>query len=340
MVDRSSTRVIRKTDGPSSPLASGVIGVVLMTFGSAATPADVPAYLASVRGGKPAPDDLVAEFQRRYQLVGGSPLIEITRAQAQALEADLIRLRPNGPRFIVVSGMRHSPPFIADVVAGLANQGVTDVIGVILSPQYSPYIMSGYHRAIEDACAAITAQGKTIRPHVAGAWHTNPLFLDALADRIREAMNLLPSDVRETVPVLLTSHSLPKRVVDREPDYLNQLQETVLALVERVGLAPDRWQFAYQSAGHTPEEWLTPDMKDLLPGLKEQGHRHVLMAPVQFLSDHLEILYDIDVAARDEAESLGISFHRIESLNTTPKFIHALADAVLGVARDSHLLAD
>ena len=310
------------------------VGVLLMTFGSCTTPEEVPAYLAHVRGGRPAPDDLVKEFQRRYQLVGGSPLIEITRRQAAALEAELRRQHPDGPRFVAAVGMLHSKPFIAETIAQLSERGIRDLIAVILSPQYSPYIMGGYHRAVDEAVAAEAAKGTTVTARVAGAWHLNGHFLDALADRIREALARFPSEVRDTIPVLLTSHSLPKRVVEHEPDYLNQLQETIRALVERVGLSDDRWQFAYQSAGHTPEEWLKPDMKDLLPGLKERGHRHVLMAPVQFLSDHLEILYDIDVAAREEAESLGIEFHRIESLNLSPTFIEALAHVVDDTLRE------
>lgn len=310
------------------PETAGRTGVLLMTFGSCATPDEVPAYLAHVRGGRPASPALVAEFQRRYRIVHGSPLIEITGQQAAALEAELNRQHPTGPRFVASIGMLHSRPFIQEAVEDLAARGITELIAVILSPQYSPYIMGGYHRALDEAIAAQAALGRQVSARVAGAWHLNPLFLEALAERIREAMAGLPPEVRDTVPVLLTSHSLPKRVVDHEPEYLEQLQETVRALVERVGLADDRWQFAYQSAGHTPEEWLKPDMKDLLPGLFEQGHRHVLMAPVQFLSDHLEILYDIDVAAREEAVRLGIAFHRIESLNLSPGFIRALASVV------------
>jgi ferrochelatase len=302
--------------------------VILMTFGSCATPEEVPAYLAHVRGGRPAPDELIKEFQRRYQLVGGSPLIAITAKQAAALEVELRQRHPDGPQFVVSIGMLHSRPFIAEAIDALVARGVRDVVGVIMSPQYSPYIMGGYHRAVDEACAEQAAQGRVVSAQVAGAWHLNPEFLDALAERVRQALVELPPDVRERVPVLLTSHSLPKRVVDREPDYLEQIQQTVRAIVKRVGIADDRWQFAYQSAGHTPEEWLKPDMKDLLPGLKERGHRHVLMVPVQFLADHLEILYDIDVAARDEAESLGIAFHRIESLNQSPKFIQALGTVV------------
>jgi ferrochelatase len=302
-----------------------------MTFGSPKTLEDVPAYMASVRGGKSAPHELVSEFQRRYRLIGGSPLLEITRQQAEALQAELSRLRPNGRRFVVTSGMRHLGPTVADALVELADAHAREIVAIIMSPQYSPYIMGGYHRAVDDAVAILASTGRPVSARVAGAWHTNRWFQEALADRIQEAIDRLPDDVRATVPVLLTCHSLPKRVVDREPAYLEQIHETVRAMVDRVGLAEGRWQFAYQSAGHTAEEWLTPDMKDLLPGIRASGHRHVLMAPVQFLADHLEILYDIDVAAREDAERLGISFHRIESLNLAPKFIRALAEVALQV---------
>jgi ferrochelatase len=287
--------------------------------------------MASVRGGRSAPDDLVEEFQRRYRLVGGSRLIGITYEQGRALETELRRLHPGGPDFEVSIGMRHSPPFIGDAIAAFSDRGITEIVAIIMSPQYSPYIMSGYHKAVDEAVQAVRARGREIEARVAGAWHTNEWFLEALADRVREALDRFPPEVRDTVPVLLTSHSLPKRVVDREPVYLDQLRDTVRQMVERVGLAPDRWQFAYQSAGHTPEEWLTPDMKDLLPGIRDRGHRHVLMVPVQFLSDHLEIQYDIDVAAREDAVKLGLDFHRIESLNVSPKFIRALADVATGM---------
>ncbi len=305
-----------------------------MTFGSPRTLDDVPAYLASVRGGRAAPPDLVAEFQRRYALVGGSRLIDITQRQGEALAAELRQLHPAGPPFEVSIGMRYSPPFIGEAIGAFAERGIADVVAIILSPQYSPYIMSGYHQAIDDALAAARAGGQTIEARVAGAWHRNPWFLEALADRIREALERLPPVVQDTVPVLLTCHSLPRRVVDREPEYLDQIHDTVREMVERLGLTADRWQFAYQSAGHTPEEWLTPDMKDLLPGLRAKGHHHVLMAPVQFLSDHLEIQYDIDVAAREDAVNLGLDFHRAESLNVSPKFIRALADVVGGMVRE------
>jgi ferrochelatase len=299
-----------------------------MTFGSPKTLEDVPDYLASVRGGRGAPEELITEFQRRYCLVGGSRLIDLTRRQGEALEIELTLLHPGGPRYEVAIGMRHSPPFIGDAIGDFSDRGISQVVAIIMSPQYSPIIMSGYHRLVDEAIATQKERGRTIVARVSGAWNRNEWFLRALAERVCEALDRFPPEVRDTVPVLLTSHSLPKRVVEREPEYLEQLQDTVREMVERVGLAVDRWQFAYQSAGHTPEEWLTPDMKDLLPGIREQGHRHVLMVPVQFLSDHLEIQYDIDVAARADADRLGLELHRIESLNVSPLFIRALAEVV------------
>jgi ferrochelatase len=134
--------------------------------------------------------------------------------------------------------------------------------------------------------------------------------------------------VRERVPVLLTAHSMPKRVIENEPDYIDHLKETAAAIARLAGLPSERWMFCYQSAGHTPEEWLKPDFADVMPELKAQGHTHVLIAPVQFLADHLEILYDIEIGAREQAEIHGIHFARIESLNTAPLFIKALAEVV------------
>ncbi|HEX2516746.1 MAG TPA: ferrochelatase, partial [Chloroflexota bacterium] len=209
----------------------------------------------------------------------------------------------------------------------LAGRGAQRIGAVILSPQYSPYIMGGYHRAVDAALESIPG----VEVRVSTAWHLHPLFLDALARRVQEALARFPAGERERVPVILTAHSLPRPVVDREPNYLEQLQETVRAVVDRCALAPQRWQFAYQSAGHTPEEWLKPDLKDVLPGLRAAGQRDVLVVPVQFLADHLEILYDIDVAAGQEAREAGLRLHRIESLNTMPLFV----DCLVAVARQT-----
>jgi len=304
-------------------LSESSVGVILMTYGSPSTLDDIPAYLQNVRGGNPAGEALITEFRRRYGLIGGSPLLRITREQAAALQEELNG--HNGLRFRVVAGMRFAPPYIADVVPEAAVDAQR-LIGVIMSPQYSPIIMNGYVRALESAVAGLQRNDLELR--IAGAWHLQPYFLQALADRVQQALKRFQPEVRERVPVLLTAHSMPRRVVEKEPDYIDSLKETAAAVADLVGIPPERWMFCYQSAGHTPEEWLKPDFADVMPELRAAGHTHVLIAPVQFLADHLEILYDIEIGAREQAEMAGIQFARTESLNTSPLFIKALAAVI------------
>ncbi|HEX4206279.1 MAG TPA: ferrochelatase [Ktedonobacteraceae bacterium] len=306
-------------------MAEKQIGVMLMTYGSPATLDDIPVYIKNVYGGRDPSPEVLTEFHRRYDLIGGSPLLRITREQAAALEETLNRESGAAATYHVVAGMRFAPPFIADVVPDVAR-GVQELVGIIMSPQYSPIIMSGYVRTLREAVANLHRDD--LRLAIAEDWHMQPYFLQALAERIRQALERFPATLREHVPVLLTAHSMPKRVVENEPDYINDLKETAVAVAKMVGLADDRWGFCYQSAGHTPEEWLKPDFADVMPELKARGETHVLIAPVQFLADHLEILYDIEIGAREQAEEHGIQFARIESMNTSPLFIKALASVV------------
>jgi protoporphyrin/coproporphyrin ferrochelatase len=312
--------------------AGGPIGIVLMTYGSAQTSAEVPAYLASVRAGRPVDEELVAEFIRRYELIGFSPLVRITQAQGQALQERLDADHGRGTYRVEV-GMLHSEPRIEAAVRRLSAGRVSRLVGVVLSPQWSPIIMGGYTRAFEGAAEAYLAG---VPRRVAGPWNELPAFVDSLAGRVREALAALSPGDRANLAILFTAHSLPESVVQREPDYLEQIMATVRAVADRAGLADGESEFAYQSAGHSPEPWLTPDLKDLLPGHRAAGKTGVLVVPVQFLADHLEILYDIDVAARHEAESEGLRFHRIELMNTAPAFINALAEVAL---RESSLVA-
>ncbi len=301
------------------------VGVVLMTYGSPPTLDDVHDYLRNVYGGREPSDEVVTEFKRRYALIGGSPLLRVTQEQAAALEVELNRRHPDGPSFHVVAGMRFFTPFVADVVPEAAADADA-LVGVIMSPQYSPILMRGYVNAMRDAVATLGRDD--LKVAITEDWHMQPDFLQAVADRVREALDRLPPEQRTTTPVLLSAHSMPLRVVADEPDYIDNLKQTAAAIAERAGIQPDQWIFCYQSAGHTPEPWLKPDFADLMPELKAQGATDVLIAPVQFLSDHLEILYDIEVGAREQAEEHGITFHRTQSLNNMPLFIEALASVV------------
>lgn len=293
------------------------LGVLLMTYGSPADDLhDIADYLAAVRGGRPAPDDVVIEFRRRYEVIGGSPLIPLTRAQAAAVEA---RLRADGVEAAAAVGMRFSEPSILTGLRELADLGCTTVSAIVMSPQYSELLMAGYRRAVEAAIDDLGPAAPAV--HLAPAWYREPGFVAAVAERIGEGLAGLP----DGPPVLLTAHSLPRRVAEAEPDYLDQLRETAESVAEAAGLGRDRWQFCWQSAGHEPGEWMKPDFSDLLPALRDDGHTAVLVAPIQFLSDHLEILYDVDIGAREQAEAAGMAFARIESLNVSPIFIGALA---------------
>jgi ferrochelatase len=301
------------------------IGVVLMTYGSPATLDDVPGYLRNVYGGREPSDEVITEFKRRYDLIGGSPLLRVTQEQAAALEAELNRRHPDGPTFAVTAGMRFFPPFIADVTPQVA-EGADALVGVIMSPQYSPILMRGYINTLRDAVA--TLGRPDLKLAITEDWHMQPEFLQAVADRVREALDALPPERRDATPVLLSAHSMPLRVVADEPGYIDNLKQTAQAIAQRADVRPEQWMFCYQSAGHTPEPWLKPDFADLMPELKAKGASDVLIAPVQFLADHLEILYDIEVGAREQAEEYGITFHRTQSLNAMPLFISALAAVV------------
>ncbi len=300
------------------------VGVLLMTFGSAVTSADVPAYLSSVRGGREPSAELVIEFARRFDVIGRSPLLDITAAQAAALER-LLNTRSGEHSFAVAAGMLHSEPRIAVSLRRLVDGGADRVIAIVLAPQYSPLILTGYERALQ---AAVAEVAPTIPVRSAGAWHTVTPWIDSLAGRIDEALRGFEPEARDRVAIVFTAHSLPRPVVVRDPGYMLQIDETIAAVAGRLGLGRERWTFAFQSAGHTSEEWLKPDLTEVLPGLRDAGATAVLVVPVQFVSDHLEILYDIDVAAAEQAHDAGLRFHRIAMPNTDPSFIDSLAAVV------------
>jgi ferrochelatase len=301
-----------------------------MTYGSPVSleREDIREYLARVRSGREPASELVDEFARRYRVIGGSPLIRITRVQAAALAEAL-----GWPAEV---GMRFSEPSILAGLTALDDAGVTTVAAIILSPQYSPLLMSGYARAIDEARAMLGVEAPKIV--VAGPWHGEPAFVAALAGRVVEALAGLSPENRQAVRVLMTAHSLPKRVAEQEPDYLGQVRATAEAVAENAGLADQEWTFCWQSAGHEPGEWMRPDFADLMPRIAASGGRSVLVVPVQFLADHLEILYDIDVGAREQAEQHGLTFHRIASLNDDPDLIGALAAVARRTLKADHVV--
>jgi protoporphyrin/coproporphyrin ferrochelatase len=277
--------------------------VVVMAYGTPASGEDVRPYLEDVRGGRPVSDEAVAELAERYRRIGGrSPLDEVTEAQRAALEREL-----GLPVFV---GMKHWRPRIAEAVDAALAGGAARVIGLVLAPHYSRMSVGEYRERLE---AAVAGRAELV---LVESWHDDPAFVDVLADRVRGT----------NAWVVFTAHSLPERILSDGDPYREQLLETSRLVAERAGL--ERWSFAFQSASPTGEPWLGPDILDELKRLDADGVRRALVAPVGFVSDHLEILWDLDVAAREKAEELGLELSRIDSLNDDPEFIRALAGVV------------
>ena len=277
--------------------------VILMAYGSPATAEDVPAYLADIREGRPVSQEAIDELTERYRRIGGrSPLDEITEAQRAALEREL-----GVPVFV---GMKHWRPRIAEAVeAGLAG-GADTLVGLVLAPHYSRLSIAGYRDRLEQAL-----QGRAELVFVE-SWHDHPPFLDVLADRVHGHGG----------HVVFTAHSLPERILRDGDPYRDQLLETSRLVSERAALTD--WSFAFQSASPTGEPWLGPDILEELDRLAANGVRRVLVCPVGFVSDHLEILWDLDVEAQERAAELGLELERIESLNDDLALVRALGALV------------
>jgi len=277
--------------------------VVLMAYGSPERLADVPAYYADIRGGRPIAPENLADLVERYRRLGvedSNPLNEITESTRAALEAELA--------LPVYTGMKHWSPRIADAAARAA--GADRVVGLVLAPHYSALSIEGYRDQLAQAL-----DGRAELRFVE-SWHDDPAFVDVLADKVRGT----------DAHVVFTAHSLPARILETGDPYRDQLLETAGLVAARAGI--DEWSFSFQSESPTGEPWLGPDILDHLRTLHAGGVRRVLVCPVGFVSDHLEIRWDIDVEAMELARELGIDLERIAMPNDEPAFIAALAGIV------------
>jgi ferrochelatase len=302
------------------------IGVLLMAYGAAGSLDEIEPYLMDIRGGRPTSPQLVEEVKHRYQLMGGkSPLLEITKQQAAALEKVL---NQGQPRFKTYIGMRHWHPYIKDTVAAMAADGLREMVAVCLTPYYSKMSVGAYYQKLDDAVSALGgAAGVPFKIRRIESWNDHPKLIEAIVEKITRALERFPSDVRKKVPMLFSAHSLPERILAEKDPYPQELHETIELVMKKVG--PYTWRFGYQSKGRTPEPWLGPDAAAVIDELHAQGHRHLLMAPIGFISDHMETLYDVDVMYREQCRLKGIQLERAESLNASPAFIEALAAVVL-----------
>jgi ferrochelatase len=297
--------------------------VLLLAHGTPGTPADVPAYMKNVTGGRPITDAVMEEVKHRYGLIGRSPLTEITMQQAAALQAAL--------EVPVYVGMRNWHPFISETVKRMHEDGVTAAVAICMAPQNSQTSVGLYKRAMMSGVEAAAAKMDIA---FVEEWHDHPLLVRAFAEKLRAVLGEAKAELAR-VPVLFTAHSVPCRTIasaDAEgkqlagDPYSNQAKETAAAIAQQAGLSADDWEFAFQSQGMSGGPWIGPTVEDTLKGLAAAGHKGVIMQPIGFLCDHVEVLYDIDIAFRELAKQLGMRLWRAESLNDSELFIKALAD--------------
>ncbi len=303
-------------------------GVLLTAVGGPASLDEVGPFLLDMRGGRPTPQSLVDEFRERYRRIGGrSPLLDISRAQAKALET---RLSAEGGAYRCYVGMRNWHPYIRETIRGMREEDLGRIVVLALTPYRSRRSVGMYFQAVREALSEL---GRPIPVAYVESWNTEPALVDAYASAVEDGIRRLRRKGFLDPVVLFTAHSLPKKLIDEGDPYERELEETMDLIRKR--LPPMRARLAWQSAGRTDEPWLGPPMEEALEELGRGGERAVLIAPFGFVSDHLEILYDVDIEAKARAEALGIHLERTESMNTDPRFIAAMASAVRSAGIDA-----
>jgi ferrochelatase len=301
------------------------IGVLFMAYGGPNTLDELPGFLADIRRGRPTTPAVLEEITENYRQIGGrSPLLEISRRQVQAVSASL---NPPGEpaRFQCYLGMRHWAPWIEETIRDMLDDGIMRAVSLVLAPHYSRMSIAKYHEKIESGMRMYRdrIQFEHIR-----SYHTAPKYIQALVERVHEGLRRWPDDTRGKVHVVFSAHSLPTRILNTGDPYDSQLRETARLVAQQAGLADRRWSWSYQSAGRSPEPWLGPDIQEHLVALADQGIRDVISVPVGFVSDHVEVMFDIDIQAQRVARAHGMRLERPPALNDDPLFIAALSELI------------
>jgi protoporphyrin/coproporphyrin ferrochelatase len=295
--------------------------VLLLAHGSPSSPEEVPEYLKYVTNGRALPQNVVDEITHRYALVGSSPLTRWTLKQSHQL-ADLLHL----PVYV---GMRNWKPFIADVVRNMSADGVQHAVVICMAPQNSRTSVGLYRRAL---------QGEKDVPFAiefVESWHDHPLLIKAFAARLRSDWPKACNHAVGKLPIIFTAHSVPERTIAEGDPYQDQAQCTAELVAQEAALAPEDWTFAFQSQGVSGGPWIGPTVEETIVTLKQKGNRGVFIQPIGFLCDHVEVLYDIDIAFREFAEKNDLRLWRAESLNDCLLLTQALADLVQSRLRSS-----
>jgi ferrochelatase len=293
-------------------MSSPKSAILLLAHGSPESPADIPEFMKHITGGRPVPDAVMKEITHRYSLIGKSPLTEITMRQAEALQAGLA--------LPVYVGMRNWKPFIRDAVQQMVGNGINKVVAICLAPQNSSTSVGLYSKALADE------RKPGLAVQFVESWHDHPLLIQAFAEQLEPVWRQASAEIGSALPVIFTAHSVPMRTISAGDPYEKQTKETAHLVGRRItGLTPELQHFAFQSQGMSGGPWLGPTVESAMLEMKKQGHNGVVIAPIGFVCDHVEVLYDIDIGFRQFAREQELKLWRPESLNTSPTFIAALA---------------
>ncbi len=295
--------------------------VLMMAYGTPGSVDRMQCYLSDIRGGRPMSEEFIEEFRHRYELIGGSPLTRLTYDQAKKTGEALQRCGFDWPVYV---GMRHWSPWIKDAIGQMYLHGIEEAVGIVMAPHYSAMSIDKYWAKIEEAQKMHDTH---IKFSYVNSWYEQPNFLQTVEHHVRAGFEKFAPDVRDQVKLVFSAHSLPARLIKMGDPYDDQLKTNAKIVAERLGKVD--WMFSYQSAAHTGEPWLGPQLEEVIPDLAKEGYKHVLVAPLGFVCDHVEVLYDIDIEAKQIAQEHGIQLERIEMMNSDPVFIEAVADAVL-----------
>lgn len=297
--------------------------VLLIGFGGPTRPEEIRPYLQNVVRGRRVPPERLKEVAHHYEQIGGrSPFNELTFRQAAALRQALVACGRPLPVYV---GMRNWSPYLSEALARMRDDGVREAVGVVLAPHRCFASWEQYQQNVEEARRQVGAGAAAVR--YLQPWHKAPGFLEAMAERIEEATGYARGTWPDAVPLIFTAHSVPAEMARTAP-YEAQIRESAMGIAAIVGAA--RFQIAYQSRSGDPRQpWLEPDVNDLLRDLAQAGVREVVVVPVGFLCDHVEVLYDLDVEARQTAAEVGVRFHRAGTVGDHPRFIAMLAERII-----------
>ncbi|NDI36696.1 ferrochelatase [Chengkuizengella sediminis] len=300
------------------------IGVLVMSYGTPESMDQIEAYYTHIRRGRPPEPEQLEDLISRYEaIVGGFfPLRKNTDRQVEEIEKTLNK-QQSEYEFVCYQGLKHAHPFIEDGIAKMVEDGITKAVGVVLAPHYSTMSVGSYIKRAEEKADELGLSINFVK-----SYHMYPKLIEVLSERVKAALQKFEGLDKNEIKVLFSAHSLPEKILEINDPYPEQLIETSKKIAEKTGIT--NWDFAWQSAGQTAMPWLGPDILDVLNHIQsEENVQDVLICPIGFVSDHLEILYDIDIECQQVARKLGMHLERTESLNTDPRYMETVAEVVI-----------